>query len=206
MATTDEKVMTLSGPACIAPRAEVWLRGNMRPVVVLTAIAVVVGALIAAAMIVAGAAPAWRWLGAGLALLAAGAVVALARAAVRPRLAHRVTAAGEHVLDVRLAPGRAHAVPVEVIECFFMGSQPLPGEEGVADDAVRHRVGTLVMRVAERATGWQARPTFAPWGTWSEGAIVFDGRWCEPLSVDLARRLSGRLVEVKRAQAAGRDA
>ena len=60
----------------------------------------------------------------------------------------------------------------------------------------------LVMRVAERAADWQARPTFVPWGTWSDGAIVFDGRWCAPLSVELARQLSGKLVAAKRAAAA----
>ena len=70
------------------------------------------------------------------------------------------------------------------------------------DDAISHRVGTLVMRVAERAADWQARPTFVPWGTWSDGAIVFDGRWCAPLSVELARQLSGKLVAAKRAAAA----
>jgi hypothetical protein len=83
-----------------------------------------------------------------------------------------------------------------------MGSQRLEPEEMVADDQPTHRVGTLVMRVAERFKEWQARPTFTPWGTWQEGAIVFDGRWCEPLSVELARRLSGKLVDAKRAAVA----
>jgi hypothetical protein len=101
---------------------------------------------------------------------------------------------------VRLAPFVAHDVPLEFVECFFMGSHVLPGADG-RDDLPGRRVGTLVMRIAERAAAWQARPTFAPWGTWAEGAIVFDGRWCEPLSVELARSLSGRLVDAKRAAA-----
>jgi hypothetical protein len=63
-------------------------------------------------------------------------------------------------------------------------------------------VTTLVMRLAEREVDWGERPSFAPWGKWEDGAVVFDGRWCEPLSVDVARRLSGWLVEAKRAAAA----
>lgn len=183
------------------PAADVWLRGNMRPVLGLAAAVAIIGAALAAAVFLGGATPPGRWLVCGYWLVAAAVVAAFAAAASRPRLVHRVDSKLENVLEVRLAPGAAHAVPLDVIECFFMGSQRLEPEGAVAEDQPTHRVGTLVMRVAERAKDWQARPTFAPWGTWQDGAIVFDGRWCEPLSVELARRLSGKLVDAKRAVA-----
>lgn len=180
---------------------DVWLRGNVRPVLGLAALVAIFGAGLTAAVLVAGVAPATSWL-VFAGWLVAGAVVALlAAAAARPRLVHRRSPQHGDILEVRLAPGSSRAVPLDAIECFFMGSQRLEAEGDVADDRPSHRVGTLVMRVAERAKDWQARPTFAPWGTWQEGAIVFDGRWCEPLSVELARRLSGKLVDAKRAAA-----
>jgi hypothetical protein len=36
------------------------------------------------------------------------------------------------------------------------------------------------------------------WGSWEDGNVVFDGRWCEPLSQAVARDLSGRLLEARR--------
>jgi hypothetical protein len=181
--------------------ADVWLRGNVRPVLGLAALVAFVGAGLTAAVLVAGVAPAASWVVFAGWLVAEAVVALLAAAAARPRLVHRRSPQHGDILEVRLAPGASHAVPLDAIECFFMGSQRLEADDDVTDDQPTHRVGTLVMRVAERAKDWQARPTFAPWGTWREGAIVFDGRWCEPLSVELARRLSGKLVEAKRAAA-----
>jgi hypothetical protein len=190
-----------SATALPRPAADVWLRGNVRPVIGLAALAALVGAGGTAAVFFGGATPATSGLVFGYWLAAAVVVALLTAAAARPRLVHRRDAQEGDVLEVRLAPGQAHAVPLDAIECFFMGSQRLEPEEAAVADQPTHRVGTLVMRVAERAGEWQARPTFTPWGTWQEGAIVFDGRWCEPLSVELARRLSGKLVDAKRAAA-----
>jgi hypothetical protein len=36
------------------------------------------------------------------------------------------------------------------------------------------------------------------WGSWEEGNVVFDGRWCEPLSPAMARDISARLLEARR--------
>ena len=178
------------------PSTGVWLRGNIRPVVVLAVLAK--GALVVSLGL-------WAWWtpaatgpasSAFLAIwLAIGALVlGLMAAASRPRL----TLVGD-TLRVRLSPTRVDEVPLAMVECFFLGSQTLQQPGSDRADLPTHRVGTLVMRVAERAVDYQQRPTFAPWGTWAEGAIVFDGRWCEPLSVDLARRLSTELLAAKRA-------
>jgi len=178
--------------AAAEPECEVWLRANVRPAAVLAAVALVAGTALAVLAALPSAPPVAR-LCAGVASVAAALpLVALAAAAARPRLVRR-----GRVLRVRLAPLLAHDVPLDVVECFFLGSQRLPGG-GDRDDLPTHRVGTIVMRIAERAAAWQARPTFPAWGTWAEGAVVFDGRWCEPLSADLVRRLTARLVDAQR--------
>jgi len=182
-----------------ASAEEIWLRGNVRPAALLVAAALATGTGLAVLAVLPPTAPVARPVAIAYAIVAGPLVAGLALAAARPRLSRRGS-----TLRVRLAPLTAHDVPLEFVECFFMGSHVLPDRDG-RDDVPRQRVGTLVMRIAERAAAWQARPTFAPWGTWSAGAIVFDGRWCEPLSVELARGLSGRLVDAKR-ESAERDA
>jgi hypothetical protein len=138
--------------------------------------------------------------------LAGGAVAvasaAMAMAALQPRLERRNAA-----LVVRLRPLAAERVPLAVVECVFPGSQPLPRVGGPETVPADRRVGTIVIRLAERATEWRHRRTFVPWGTWNDGHIVLDGRWCEPLSSEFTRGLGGRLVEAKRqANVLGPDA
>jgi hypothetical protein len=109
-------------------------------------------------------------------------------------------------LRVRLSPTTVEDVPLDAVECFFQGSNPIDrsGELTFGDHAA-FRVNTLVMRLAERAADFSKRATFTPWGTWDDGYVVFDGRWCEPLSADLARRLSRQLVDAKRTLAEGHE-
>lgn len=136
--------------------------------------------------------------------MAAGCAAAVLLAAVataglllfgglQPRLARRGGA-----LVVRLQPLVAHEVPLDVVECVFPGSQPLPPRSHEPDADPDRRVGTIVIRLAERATAWRQRPTFVPWGTWKDGHIVIDGRWCQRLSPEFTRSLGSRLVEAKR--------
>jgi len=153
--------------------------------------------LVVAALLVAGiAAGACGLAGGGMLTTAAAAIVplvaaaSLAAVAIRPRLARD----GSEMV-VRLAPLATERVPLDVVECVFSGSQPLVSADG---GPPRRRVGTLVIRLAERATDWRHRPTFGPWGTWDDGHVVIDGRWCEPLSPEFARTLAGRLMECKR--------
>lgn len=174
-----------------AGRHEVWLRGNVRPVAGLAAIVLVAAAAAAAGLAAAGLRGAvWAVALAAAGTLAAAALVA--RAAAAPRLAR----VGDR-LEVRLAPGRTERVPMEVVECVFRGSEPLPEGRG-AEAAARFRVGTLVVRFAERATEWKSRPAFRPWGTWDDGHVVIDGRWCEPLSREKVQAIAAALLEAKR--------
>ena len=188
---SESGTMPESTDAC-----EVWLAGNVRPVAGLAAIALATAAAVGVA--VAMAEPP-RWVVVAIlapVCLIAVAVVALGRAAALPRLVRRGTA-----VELRLAPGRTEAVPLGIVECVFRGSEPLAGSEAEP----RFRVGTLVIRFAERATEFRARTTFRPWGSWEDGHAVIDGRWCEPLTPETVRRIAGRLVEAKR-EATGLEA
>lgn len=190
------------GEACTpAPAAapggalRVWLRGNRRA----AAAAIGGGALAALVLLLVArvAAGAWPWrVGAGLAAAPLAAGAALAAAAARPRLLPR----GDRLV-VRVGLLSAEEVPLGIVECFFLGSrlEPPPVDDGTRGG---ERVRTLVMRLAERATAFASRPTFAPFGSWAEGSVTFDGRWCEPLSVDLVRRLNRELAAAKRREAA----
>lgn len=177
-----------------AARREVWLRGNVRPVAGLAVITIIVAAAAIAGLVAAGLG--WAaWFVGGSAAAAVAAAALVARAAASPRLARAADR-----LEIRLAPGRVEAVPLEVVECVFRGSELLP-ESGAEDVSSRLRVGTLVVRFAERATEWQTRPAFGPWGTWNDGHAVIDGRWCEPLSRETVQRIAAQLLEAKRAVA-----
>lgn len=172
---------------------EVWLRGNMRPVVGLAlgsgvAIAAVGGVVLALGG-AAWAAPVTA-IGFGLFL---PVFAVLAFMAARPRLRRRGVA-----LEVRLSPARVERLPLEVVECVFPGSRPLPAAFSHATD---RRVTTVILRLAERATAWSDRPTFPPWGTWEDGHIMIDGRWCEPLSSDRTRALANRLTAARQGRA-----
>lgn len=175
---------------------ETWLRGNMRPVTWLAALAALITFGLFAVVAVAAASSPVAWLLlASLCAVMAAIIGTLCFAAARPRL----ECLGDR-LRIRLSPTGVHDVPLDAVECFFQGSNPIDrsGEPTCGEHAV-FRVNTLVMRMAERAADFSTRPTFTPWGTWDDGYVVFDGRWCEPLSAELARRLSRQLVDAKRA-------
>ncbi len=178
-------------PAPVGAGRSVWLRANGRPGIVIACLAVAMGfTLLLLARPWSRPVGVVTWLGgAGVLVAGAGGV----RLTSRPRLVLE----RESVL-VHLAPGRFDSVPLESVECFFLGSRlepPPPGDDSTGGARVR----TLVMRIAERAVDHAARPTLPLWGAWSEGSVTFDGRWCEPLSVDLVRRLNRDLATAKRA-------
>ncbi|MFM8893361.1 MAG: hypothetical protein ACKOTB_17405, partial [Planctomycetia bacterium] len=103
------------------PAAEVWLRGNLRPVVPLAVVAVVAALVAAAAAWPAGGLRAGAIVGIVVAGVGGAIVGSLAREAARPRL----TREGDELL-VRLAPATVERVPLAMVECFFQGSHVLP--------------------------------------------------------------------------------
>ena len=101
-------------------------------------------------------------------------------------------------LIVRIGPASVERLPLDAVECFFLGSKPLDHSgDPVASDEAAFRVGTLVVRVAERY-GHLASGRRGPWACWEDGYLVVDGRWSEPLVVETLRRINGRLAVAKR--------
>jgi hypothetical protein len=89
-------------------------------------------------------------------------------------------------------------VPLDVVECFFIGQAP--GPVPIARRATEQvHQKTVVVRLAERATAWHQRAVNSALGHWADGYITVHGTWCEPLSGELVRRMNLRLQECKRA-------
>jgi hypothetical protein len=175
--------------------SEVWLRTNTR--------AINFGLALPAAMLLLGltlvlypssgaALLALRCMGGVLLFLGSALIVALLRLRGQPRLAYRQG----HLL-VALGGGQPIAVPIDAVECFFLGQAPTLLKGAAQGTQAR----ALVVRLAESATDWAARDIKPALGRWCDGYITIRGTWCEPLDVALARRLNERLAAVKRAAA-----
>lgn len=182
-----------------SPHPTAWLAANRRLACLLTVSVILL-------VLLTGIAAVAVWRGAdssaaALWIVAAGAALSLpiggvAAAAWKPRLLQ----SGEQLV-VYLGPGCRESLPLSVVEVFFLGSQPLDhrGEHAAAGEAA-FRVGTLVVRVAERATDINSRTTKGRWAAWENGYLIIDGRWTEPLTVETVRRINGRLMVAKRAE------
>ncbi len=168
---------------------QTWLRPNGR---VLVGQLVVALAALAAGLLLAGQAESGRWPGPGALLLIGGGGVAAGWSVVqlrRPRIGYRD---GQLILNLRLrGPCR---VPIEEVECFFLGraTPPVPGGQRVG-----LRLATVVVRLREAAGGWSAGRVWPMWGTWREGYITIYGSACEPLDLERVNQLNRRLSEVQ---------
>jgi hypothetical protein len=175
--------------------AEVWLDTNRR--------ALWLGLLVPASIAVAGTAALayslWsrqHW-GVQVALVVVTAaalwmVGELLYALRCPRVAYE-----EGELLVYLEPTRPTRLPVEIVECFFlgMGDSDLPPLEGAPP-----KTQNVVIRLAERAEQWRARPVRPQFGHWCDGYITLRGTWCQPLTPQLLKELNHKLAQVHRQQ------
>ena len=136
------------------------------------------------------------WFAVGAGLLAGGlALLGLAWVYLRkPRLAYD----SGHLL-VHLGWSQTVAVPIELVECFFMGQAPsmVRGADGKEAETA-----TVVVRFAERAGVWRSREIPPHLGQWVDGYLIVRGTWCEPINMDLLQRLNGNLAEAHRQQKA----
>ena len=169
--------------------AEVWLRSNRRILAVglIPGLSMCAGA--AALHFVSSAA--WvQW--AAFAALAVGALLTfvVARQLLRPRIAY-----GEGHVLFYVRAGAPIAVPVQIVEAFFLGQGPayLPG---MAEDS--QETVNLVARLSQKESEWQKLEVKRALGGWCEGYVSIRGTWCEPLTNDVIRRLNRRLGEVSR--------
>ena len=108
----------------------------------------------------------------------------------RSRLGYR-----HGMLWVDLGPGKPVSVPIDAVECFFLGSRETPssGRWGMQSRAI-----SIVVRLAEKAVQYHDRSVTTALGTWQEGYITILGSWCEPVSPALIARLNQRLLEARR--------
>jgi hypothetical protein len=172
---------------------EVWLRSNRR----ILALGLIPGLAIsgtAIALCALAASGILQWF-AGLMLFVGLALIAIVvRQLVRPRVAY----ANGKVLFYLLA-GRPIAVPVGIVEAFFLGQGPayIPGTVEDSQETVN-----LVARISQKAEDWQRQEVKPALGRWCEGYVSIRGTWCEPLTNDVIRRLNRRLGEVTRENAA----
>ncbi|HJN12684.1 MAG: hypothetical protein QGG09_08995 [Pirellulaceae bacterium] len=118
------------------------------------------------------------------------------RTIMRPRLAYD----GGFLL-VYLGSVQPHRVPIELVECFFLGQAPsllpaptLTGESNSPESA------TIVVRLAESAVDWKQVEVKPSLGLWRDGYITIRGTWCEPINADCMKQLNNRLVETHRQQ------
>jgi hypothetical protein len=171
---------------------EVWLRSNRR----ILALGLIPGLAIsgaAAALCSLTASGALQWF-AGLMLFVGLALIAIVvRQLARPRVAY---ANGKVLFYLRA--GQPIAVPVEIVEAFFLGQGPayIPGTVEDSQETVN-----LVARISQKADDWQRLEVKPALGRWCEGYISIRGTWCEPLTNDVIRRLNRRLGEVTRENA-----
>ena len=166
---------------------ETWLKANRR-VLLLGMIPPIV--LVAVGLIPLAAMPsAERWIRYAAVGAAVVGLLLLALIEIQMRLPRLAYCDGE--LFVYLAGGGPLRVPIEIVQCFFLGSGAgqIPGSRGS-----RIGVRNLTMRLDEKATDYHHRNAKPALGRWEDGYIVIHGAWCEPLDLALVGRLNTRLA------------
>lgn len=98
-------------------------------------------------------------------------------------------------LEVHLRRGEPWLVPVEIVECFFLGQAPSTLRDQRGQEMESRNV---VVRLAERASSWHQQDTERALGRWCDGYITVYGTWCEPLNTALVEKMNHQLVEAKR--------
>lgn len=170
-----------------------WLRTNRRAIglaMLVPAIALAVGGLLACGLLGAAELIWLRVTGGGVAVCAAVVLALLAWQMKQPRVAY-----SDGCLLVYLRLGPPARVPIDVVEGFLLGQGPtmLLGEQHSRTQAV-----TVVIRLAERATEWANGDFHPALGTWCGGYITLRGAWCEPLNLRLVQSLNMKLAEAQR--------
>lgn len=108
----------------------------------------------------------------------------------RPRLGYK----DAHLL-VFFERGEPVRVPIQIVECFFLGQggANLPKVQGREPETLN-----VIVRLAEAATDWKHRDVPERWGHWCEGYITLNGAWCEPISNAQLAELNRKLIAAHR--------
>ncbi|GIW93642.1 MAG: hypothetical protein KatS3mg110_1683 [Pirellulaceae bacterium] len=101
----------------------------------------------------------------------------------------------DRMLVVRMNWAVPEKIPIECVECFFLGEgqTELPASAGRTA-----KTRTVVVRLAEAARAHQERPVPHWLGRWKDGYITINGAWCEPITCQLLTAFNERLREVQR--------
>ena len=134
-----------------------------------------------------------RWAVAALAVLLSYLLALCIWLLLQPRLSY-----ANHTLDVRLRSGAPIQVPIDVVECFFLGQGPALRTRGFGDRGKAEETSTIVVRLAESAERWKHFDVNPALGQWCDGYITIRGTWCEPITNELLKRLNENLVAAHR--------
>lgn len=170
---------------------EVLLRPNRRALCYAMLPAVAIGGIgfwLAAGKVISGS-DLWSWL--GIAMIGASLCIMamLVWHLRRPRVALR-----DGSVLFYLRRGGPIAVPMGVVEAFFLGSGPAMLPAGIQS---QQNTMNLVARLSQRETQWAEQEVNAALGRWCEGYVMIRGTWCEPLNGEVIRRLNRRLKEAQ---------
>ena len=88
-------------------------------------------------------------------------------------------------------------VPLQIVECFFLGQGPslLPSPDGGEIESQN-----VIVRLAEAAQEWRHKETNPKFGHWCDSYITLRGAWCEPISEPALKRLNEKLIAAHREQ------
>ena len=140
----------------------------------------------------------WWWIvrliGGVVFLACFGTLVALLAAMRRPRVAF-----ADDFVHLDLRYGQPIRVPLDVVECFFLGQGPSFVGKGAVGKA---EASNVVVRLAERATDWHKREVKSVLGNWCDGYITIRGAWCGPINGPVVEEMNKKLAAVKRARKA----
>ena len=169
---------------------QIWLKTNRRvllvgmiPPILLLGVGLILLALVADGQL---------WIRYAASALVVAGLVLVGLIAIQMRLPRLAYADGQ--LLVYLGGGSPLQVPIDFVQCFFLGSGAgqLPGPKGTTIG-----MRNLTMRLDEKATDYHHRDVKPALGRWDDGYIVIHGAWCETLDLALVGRLNGRLAEAQ---------
>jgi hypothetical protein len=178
----------------MAARSEIWLRGNQRLLGV---------GLCATLLLLACCGIVFLFFDTPLAITIfslSGASALLVAALMfwvgrLPRIAYD---SNEREVVLYLPGPTPYRVPLDIVECFFLGSgiTQLPGQPS-RDVQTKN----IVVRLAERAEDWHRRDLTLSIGKWCEGYITIRGLFCEPFDVETVKHLNTVLHQAQQAAA-----
>ncbi|MCH7726068.1 MAG: hypothetical protein IH991_06250 [Planctomycetes bacterium] len=173
-------------------RVERWLRVNAR--LLLTGLIVPALALLAGLLLAVLAFSPWSWVGVALIALSTFLAIGILVQLRLPRIGYHD---GYLLLYLRtIEPAR---VPIDVVECFFLGQTTSMIKAPSGDEL---KTSAVVVRLAEAAKECHNREVKAELGQWCDGYITIRGTWCEPLNSDVLKRMNHRLAEIHKARRA----